>query len=131
MLRALLIILVLLLPGIAAAQQAIGCNKTAVYDASASGSSQMIAAVSGKAIYVCGYTILSAGTVNVKFVSGTGSNCATGPTNLTPAFQLTAQVGAVDGSQYYRGLGAAASKAFCINASAGVAVQALVYYAQF
>lgn len=109
----------------------ISCQSAAIYDASTTGSTQIVGLVSGKVVYICGYTIVAGGTVNVKLVYGTGSNCATGATNITPAFQLTAQAGAVDGSAYYRGLNAIASNELCINASGAVAVQAIVYYSQF
>lgn len=106
------------------------CNASAIYDASTSGSTELVALTAGKTIYVCGYSILAAGTVNVKLIYGTGSACATGATNMTPAYQLVAQAGIVDGSPIYRGLKTAASNALCINTSAGIAVQAIVYYSK-
>jgi hypothetical protein len=109
----------------------IGCGSSAIYDASTSGSTQLVALQSSQTIYICGYTIMASGTVNVNLRYGTGSNCATSPSNIVPAFQLTAQTGAVDGSAFYRGLKTAASNALCINTSGAVAVQAIVYYTQF
>jgi hypothetical protein len=108
----------------------VGCNSVAKYDASTSGSTQIVALTSTQTIRICGYSIMSGGTANVKLVSGTGSNCATSPTDITPAWQLTAQAGIVDRSVYWQGLAAVVSEALCINASAGVAVQALVYYSK-
>ena len=109
----------------------IGCGSSIVYDASTNGATQLVALSSGKVIYVCGYTILASGTVNVELDYGTGTNCGTGNNKITPAYQLTAQVGAVDGSPIYRGLATIASNELCIKTSAGVAVQAIVYYTQF
>lgn len=109
----------------------IGCDNSVVYDASTSGSTQLVALVSGKTIYVCGFVIFSAGTANVKLLYGTGTACATGSTNLTPAFQLTAQTGASYGNGEGIVVKTAASNALCINSSAAVAVQGLVTYAQF
>lgn len=109
----------------------IGCNSSVVYDASTSGATQLVALVSGKSIYVCGYTLFSGGTANIGFVYGTGVACASGQTKITPAYQLIAQTGLVDSSPVFRGLATAASNALCINTSAGVAVQATVYYTQF
>lgn len=106
----------------------IGCDGTAIYDASTNGSTELKALTSGRAIYVCGYTIIASGTVNVKLIYGTGTACATGSNNMTPAYQLTAQNGAVDGAPFYRGMKTASANALCINTSAGVAVQAIVYY---
>lgn len=109
----------------------IGCDNQAVYDASTSGSTQLVALTSGQTIYVCGFVIFSAGTVNVNLRYGTGTACATGPTNITPAFQLTAQTGASYGNGEGVVTKTIASNALCINTSAAVAVQALVTYAKF
>lgn len=112
-------------------QPVIGCDNSIPYDASTSGSTQLVALSSGKTIYVCGYTIHSAGTVNVELDYGTGTACATGTTKMTPAYQTTAQDGAVDGGTFFRGMKSAASNAVCIKTSGAVAVQAVLYYAQF
>ena len=110
----------------------ISCDKSAIYDASTTGSTQMVAISGSTTIYICGYSIFVGGTAtNVKFVYGTGSNCATSPANITPAYQLVANTGIVDGSLFFRGLKTIASQALCINASGANAVQAIVYYTQF
>lgn len=109
----------------------INCTSVAKYDASTSGSTQLVALASSQVVRICGYSILAAGSVNVKLVYGTGSNCVTSPSDITPAFQLVAQAGLVDRAPYWQGLATAASNALCINTSAGVAVQAIVYYTQF
>lgn len=107
------------------------CTASAVYDASTNGATQLVALAAGKTIYVCGYTLFSGGVANVSLVYGTGANCVTGQTAMTPAFQLGSQVGVDDASSYYRGMATAAGNALCIKTSAGVAVQALVFYTQF
>lgn len=112
--------------------QMFGCNQSAVYDASTSGATQLVAGVSNKGIYVCGWNILAAGTVNVSLVYGTGSTCGTGTQTMTPAFQFTAQVADVDHLPVYTGIKPVPpSNNLCINASGAVAVQAIVYYTQF
>jgi hypothetical protein len=132
---ALLLGLVLSAP--AAAQgvspnQMFGCNQSAQYDASTNGSTRLVAGTSTKQIYVCGWNILSGGTVNVKLVYGTGGTCGTGTQPVTPAFQLTAQISDVDHLPVYTGIPPVpVSNDLCLNASAGVAVQAIVYYTQF
>lgn len=109
----------------------IACDKSAIYDASTSGDTQLVAASGSTAIYVCGYTMFTPGTVNVNLDSAdTGGGCAN-PVKITPAFQLTAQSGAVDGSPFYRGLKTPAGKALCWKASGAVAGQGIVYYTQF
>ncbi len=110
----------------------ISCNSAAVYDASTSGSTQLVAAgLNGEAIYVCGYTFFSAGTVNVELDYGTGSACATGTKKIVPAYEFTAQTGISDQSPIFRGLAAPSGNALCIKVSGSVAVQAIVYFAQF
>lgn len=110
----------------------ISCDNFIVYDASTSGSTQLVALSSGKTIYVCGYSIgVGATATNVKLIYGTGSACASGTTSLTPAYQLAANGGVTDRAPFYNGMKTAASNELCINASAGNAVQAVVYYAQF
>lgn len=111
-------------------QGLIQCDSTAIYDASTNGSTELVALTSGRTIYVCGYTIMAGGTVNVKLIYGTGTACATGSNNMTPAYQLTAQAGVSDQSPFSRGLKTASANALCINTSAGVAAQAIVYYAK-
>jgi len=108
----------------------IGCDNSILYDASTSGATQLVALSAGKKVYVCGYTIFSAGTVNVDLRYGTGTACATGGTKITPAFQLTAQTGVVEQSIYGNALATIASNELCINTSGAVAVQALVRYTQ-
>lgn len=109
----------------------ITCDNSITYDASTNGSTQLVALASGQKIYVCGYSILAAGTVNVELDYGTGTACATGNAKMTPAYQLTAQVGIVDGAPSYRGLATIASNELCLKTNAGVAVQAIVYYTRF
>lgn len=109
----------------------ISCQSKATYDASTSGSTELVALTSTQTIYICGYTLFAAGTVNVELDYGTGTACATGNAKITPAYQLTAQTGKVEISPFYIGSKTAASNALCLKTSAGVAVQAEVYYTKF
>ena len=109
-------------------QPLTACTRAAQYDASTMGSTQMVAA--GGAIYVCGYILWAAGTVTVGLDYGTGTNCATVAGEVTPAFQLTTQTGINDPSPYFRGLSVPSGNALCLDTSAGVAVQAIVFYEQ-
>jgi hypothetical protein len=110
----------------------ISCDSSIVYDASTTGSTQLVALTSGQTIYICGYDITIGSTAtNVKLTYGTGTACATGLTSLTPAFQIAANGGVVHASPLWGGMKTAASNALCINASAANAVQAVVYYTKF
>ena len=113
------------------AVQHVGCDSSVIYDASTSGSTQLVALVAGQKIYVCGFVLFAAGTANVKLNYGTGTACATGTTAVTPAFQLTAQTGVSYGNGEGTVGTTAAGNALCLNSSAAVAVQALVTYTQF
>lgn len=109
----------------------VQCGNSVVYGASTSGSTQLVAAITGRRIYVCGYTITAGGTVNVKLIGGTGAACVTDSADLTPAYPLIVNGGIVDGAPFFRGLGPVLSAALCINTSGAVAVQAVVYYGQY
>lgn len=105
------------------------CTNSAIYDAATNGSTRLVTGTSTSRVFVCGFDFFSGGTVNVKLVYGTGGTCGSGTTSITPAFQFLAQTGLVDPSTYWRGLTVVPlSNDLCINTSAGVAVQAIVYY---
>lgn len=109
-----------------------GCNQSAIYDASTNGSTKLVTGVAVKQIYVCGWNIFWGGTATVKLTYGTGGTCGTGTTAITPAFSGVAQSYDIDPSSVYKGLTPVpASNDLCITTSAGVAVQAIVYYSQF
>ena len=123
--------------------EGIPCNKTAVYDTNTNGATQLVAPASNvrgvaEQIYICGYTIWSGGTVNVSLEYGTkvSTDCDTGAHAITPAFRFTIGLGITDDSPVFRGLmvpftAANTPQQLCILTSAGTAVQAIVYYAQF
>ena len=102
-------------------QAQIPCNATAIYDASTSGATQLVAGTATQQIFICGFNIFSGGTVNVDLVYGTGSTCGTGTIKITPAYEFTAQTGIVDHVAIFNGLTAVPeSNNLCINTSGGV-----------
>jgi hypothetical protein len=110
------------------------CTQSVTYDASTNGATQLVASSGAARIYVCGFTFWAAGSVNVDLVYGTQTTnpCDTGTTKITPAFQFTTQTGIVDHLPVYQGLKPVPNgDQLCINTSAGTAVQAIVYFAQF
>ena len=116
----------------------IGCDKSAIYDASTNGKTTIVALSGSTVVYVCGYTITatSSSLVHVSLSSGTGTNCASTSTNITPAYALQSAAsvgpaGVSDGSAFSRGLKTAASANLCLVTDAAVSVQAIVYYTQF
>jgi hypothetical protein len=97
---------------------------------STAATTQLIAEVSGKAIYVTAWDVIAAGTTNFAFEYGTGTNCAAGTTTLTGPYSLVAQFGTAKGS----GRGPVlvpASNALCAVNSATVQVSGSLAYTQF
>jgi hypothetical protein len=131
---ALALLLGLLAPGHVAAQGTTTqrtCGKSVIYDASTNGATRLVVST-GTAIFVCGFNFASSsGAVNVSLIYGTGTNCGTGTTKITPAYQwgtVTGISGIADNSSVFRGLEAPPGNDLCINTTAGSAVQAIVYY---
>jgi hypothetical protein len=116
----------------AQAGKPIYCTASAFYDASDSGNIQVVPAPSQSsgAIYICSYALM-AGTnaVNVGLTYGTGTNCGTGNTKVTPAWQLAANGGIVEPIANFNGLYLPIQKALCVTSSAGQAHQARISYA--
>ncbi len=86
---------------------------------------------SNQAIVVTSAFVIAAGTTNVQFVSGTGTNCGTGQANVSGNLQLTAQVG------FFGGNGSGViwvlpkNTALCVINSQAIAIPGSVSYAQF
>jgi hypothetical protein len=108
----------------------IACDQSVTVSAAAA-NTQLVAASTGKVIYVCAYAISVAGTTTPtgNLESGTGTVCATGPTVQTLSYPAgTFTIG--------NGLGSlnrtAASGALCLYvAGTGPVVSVTVTYAQF
>lgn len=94
---------------------------------------QLVAAPtqSNQAIVVTSAFVIAAGTTNVQFVYGTGTNCGTGQGNVSGNLQLTAQVG------FFGGNGSGViwvlpkNTALCVVNSQAIAIPGSVSYAQF
>lgn len=106
------------------------CDQHVKYDASTNGSTTLITGVAGRKVYFCGALIqVGATATNVKLVEGTGANCSLGSADITPAYQLPANGGTGFLSPYWTGMQSATNADdVCINASAGNAVQADLWY---
>jgi hypothetical protein len=98
---------------------------------SAATTTQLVAAISGKTIYVTAWDVIAAGTTNFTFEYGTGLNCAGGTTSLTGAYSLVAQFGAAKGSGLGPVLVVPAGNALCAVSSAPVQVSGSLAYTQF
>lgn len=93
---------------------------------SATGQTQIIGAVSGKAIHVCAFHLSTSGPTVVTIQSGTGTNCGTG----TFAFSTeNLVVGAIDNSPSTDAFITGANQALCINNTNAVNVGGYIRYA--
>lgn len=109
----------------------IGCTNQAVIATTATNYRQVVAAGTGQIIYICSelWTVTQAALVTFGY--GGGTNCDSGPVDLTGEMSVAASSGAARGS----GLGMLyqipAGKAFCVRiatASGGAAIGGTVGY---
>jgi len=106
------------------------CDSHAKYDASDNGSKTLVTGVSGRKVYVCGYILATGGTAtNLKLREGSDADCATNGADLTPAWQLVANDKLGMQSAFWTGLAVSTNAYYvCVNASAGNAHQAEIWY---
>ena len=92
---------------------------------------QLVAAIAGKAIYVTAWDVIAAGTGSITLEYGTGSSCGAGTTPLTGAYGLAAQFGIAKGNGLGPVLVVPAGNALCALTSAAVQMSGSVSYTQF
>ena len=92
---------------------------------------QLVAAIAGKAIYVTAWDVIAAGTGSITLEYGTGSSCGAGTTPLTGAYGLAAQFGIAKGNGLGPMLVVPAGNALCALTSAAVQMSGSVSYTQF
>ena len=109
----------------------VACDSSALLVVSTATTAQMIALASGKSIYVCALAINGGGATTAKLVYGTGTNCGTGQTNLTPAFTLALASTVSLGSGVGYLTKTSSGNALCVTNSAAVAANVFVAYTQF
>lgn len=95
-----------------------------------SGNVQLVALSGSTVVYVCGWDVMAAGTVNVQLVYGTGSACGTGETDLTGTYQLTTQTGIARSNGGAVQTKTAAGNALCVELSGAVQIDGMVTYVQ-
>ena len=97
---------------------------------STSGVAQIIAAGSGsQLIYVTHYHIMAAGTVNMSWVYGTGSNCVTNQNTIDGPIPLIAQTGISARAGLGAILSIPAGNALCLNTDQSVQVGGAISWA--
>jgi hypothetical protein len=92
---------------------------------------QLVALVAGKKIYVTSWDVIAGGTGNIQLEYGTGTNCGTGTTALTGNYNLTAQNGLSKGMGLGPVLVVPAGDALCALTSAAVQISGSLSYTQF
>ncbi len=110
---------------------AVQASNSAAISISTATTTQLVAAVTGKRIFVTAWDVIAGGTGNFTLVYGTGSNCGTGTTSLTGAYPLTAQAGISKGNGLAVVFPLPASNALCATTSQAVQMSGSVSYAQF
>lgn len=92
---------------------------------------QLVALDVNRSIYVTHWDVMAGGTGTFKLVYGTGTNCATGATDLTGAYPLIAQAGISAGSGTGPVILVPKGKALCATTSAAVQYSGVVSYVKF
>jgi hypothetical protein len=106
------------------------CPNTALINVTAASTTQIVALGASQIIRVCSFSISMSAAGTAQFVYGTGTNCATGLTSITPAMPLLAStpwtMTGMNGSVFRT----IASNELCVAAVTGNAV-GFVTYAQY
>ena len=110
--------------------QPVACNSSQQIAVTTQGTVQVIAAVAGKSIYVCGFVLNSGGSTTVQLVQGQGSACATGKTNLTPAFKMANGSTVTMGGSVGQVLRSSVGGALCMTTTSNPDVGVLIVYVQ-
>lgn len=91
----------------------------------------LVTGVASQRIYVTALDIISAGSGNIQFISGTGATCGTGTANVTGNYVLAAgqgpQIGTGNGALWVLPLGAS----LCAVTSAAVGMPGFLSYVIF
>lgn len=104
----------------------------AFLNATATGNSQIVALSGTTKIYVCELMLASnVGAVQAYFNYGTGTNCATGTAQLSPATALATQYGWVLGNGAGTVMSTPSGQALCINLNATVAAPGVGVYLEY
>lgn len=115
----------------------IRCDSSVVINQSSAATTQLVALISGKRVYVCSALVNQVGAATpptFKFVYGTGSNCGTGTTDLTGVITGGGASTATNVQFGGNGLGyvfaTPASQALCITTTTTQAQKGLLSYTQ-
>jgi len=105
------------------------CDQRATVTLAGAGTTQIIAASGATSVRLCHLSLSLDGASDVTVVQGTGVNCATGPANITGAYQNLLGLALDLGDRSL--VTAGASQAVCVTLSAAVNGGGFVTYAQY
>jgi hypothetical protein len=106
------------------------CNKSITIATGGSTTAQVIAAISGQAIFICGWHVTNtAASGTFALVYGTGSNCGTGTTALLQAMNVTNTAPSSDHISI-ASLSTPINQALCWAPSVAT-ISGIIYYSQF
>lgn len=120
--------------GIASAQQSVSVPATTASTPIAittATTTRLVTGITGKRVYVTAVDVISAGTGNIQFISGTGATCGTGTVNVTGTYTLTAQVGFTKGTGNGAVWALASGLSLCAVTSAAVVMGGSLAYSIF
>jgi hypothetical protein len=100
-------------------------NASVPISVSGAGTMQLVAGISGQAIYVTDWDVVAGGTGTFQLEYGTGANCAD-PTALTGLYPATAQFGRAGVGHLF----VATGNTLCIVTTGAAAPQGFVAYVQ-
>jgi hypothetical protein len=110
-------------------ENAFVCNATQAGSVTASGATQILAAVASQSYKICAFRISTTPAVGISLSQGTGTNCATGGSNLSLSLIGVTNVVLEPGATAaYRGV---TSNAVCITLGAAQTVNYDISYAIF
>lgn len=109
----------------------ITCDNYAKLDMTTATTTEIVALAASKIIYICSYSLFSNGTTTGTIKYGTGTNCGTGTTSLSPAWEFTAQTGIARGTGIGMVMKNISANALCVTNSAAVNLHAEITYTQF
>jgi hypothetical protein len=109
----------------------VGCDSSAIVTLSTAATTQAVVLGAGKSVHVCGFLMNADGKTTAKLVQGMGTNCATGQSNLTPAFNVDAGANVQLGGGIGRLVKSNAGSAVCVTSSASKTLNVLLIYTQF
>jgi hypothetical protein len=107
------------------------CDQHTFYTGSDNGSKTLVAGVSGRKTYICGFLIQTSTTATtLTLYKGTDADCATSGAAIGPPYALVANDRVGANSAFWNGFVTATNADYvCINASAGNPHTAEIWYA--